>query len=109
MENEPESAGTRLVSSLSRPNEPFSIEILVIEAGRVADRLEKLDDLLCGDAEVWARLIDGRDDVVELRIDAAMAEARQNATVLRQLLSEIRRQHGDSAPESGDDDPLDTL
>ncbi len=108
-EDAPQSAGERLVLSLSRPDEPFSIEILVIEAGRVADRLEKLADVLSGDADTWARLIGGRGDVVELRIDGAMGEARQNATVLRQLLSEIRRQRGDSAPESDDDDPLDSL
>lgn len=109
MEIETESAGTRLVHALSSPSDPFSLEVLIIEAGRVADRLEKLDRLLSGDEDTWLRLQSGRDDVLEVRVDGVMAEARQQATVLRQLLSEIRRVRGDSAPGPDEDDPLDTL
>ncbi|MFE3081786.1 hypothetical protein [Nocardia tengchongensis] len=109
VENATESAGTRLVEALSRPSDPFSLEVLIIEAGRVADRLEKLDDLLSGGAETWARVLSRRGDVVELNIDGGMVEARQQATVLRQLLAEIRRIRGDSGPDPDDDDPLDSL
>lgn len=109
VESAPESPGTRLIEALSRPDDPFSIEVLIIEAARVADRLEKLDDLLSGEAETWARVLSRRDDVVELTVDGAMVEARQQATVLRQLLAEIRRIRAADPDKSDDDDPLDDL
>lgn len=62
--------------------------VLLEEAARIADRLDKLDALLRGDADVWARLVhDVRTKDYELRIDSALIEARQQASVLRQLIA----------------------
>lgn len=104
-----ESAGTRLVRALFRASDPFSTEVLIIEAGRIADRLEKLDLLLSGGVETWATVLNRRGETVELNIDSGMVEARQQATVLRQLLAEIRRIRADDPEKSDDDDPLDDL
>lgn len=75
---------------------------LLEEACRIADRLDKLDALVRGDAKVWAVLVhDLRTETYELRIDSALIEARQQANVLRQILAALplRRTTGD-----GDDD-----
>jgi hypothetical protein len=109
VQDPPESAGTRLVQALFRASDPFSLEVLIIEAGRIADRLEKLDALVSGDTDTWASLLDRRGDVVELKIDSAMVEARQQATVLRQLLAEIRRIRAGESEVDADDDVLDDL
>lgn len=64
--------------------------VLLEEAARIADRLDRLDALLTGDDEVWARLVhDLRTDSYELRIDSALIEARQQASVLRQVLASL--------------------
>lgn len=66
--------------------------VLAEEACRTADRLEKLDGLLRGDVEEWVRVrgprFDG-DDMV-LMIDSALSEARQQANILKQLLTALR-------------------
>jgi hypothetical protein len=75
--------------------------VLLEEACRIADRLDKLDALLKGDADVWCRLVhDTRTEDYELRIDSALIEARQQANVLRQLIAAMPLKELDD----GDDD-----
>lgn len=66
--------------------------VLLEEACRIADRLDQLDALLRGEADVWARITlpKGDDSELVLRVDAAMSEARQHATALKQLVAELR-------------------
>jgi hypothetical protein len=99
----PPSAGTRLVAELSKADDPYAITILIVEAGRLATRLEKLDALLTGDADAWLRLRINGDQTVEVKVDGALAEARQSATVLRHLLAEVHRQRA-LIPLLGEDD-----
>jgi hypothetical protein len=76
--------------------------VLLEEAARIADRLDKLDALLRGEADVWCRLVhDLRTEDYELRIDSALVEARQQAAVLRQLLVSLTPSKG---PDDGDGD-----
>lgn len=64
--------------------------VLLEEACRISDRLDKLDLLLRGDVESWATLVhDLRTHDYELKIDAALIEARQQASVLRQLMAAL--------------------
>ncbi len=71
--------------------------VLLEEACRIADRLDRLDDLLQGGDAVWCRLLhDLRTQSYELRIDSALTEARQQQAVLRQILA--------SLPLKGSDD-----
>lgn len=75
--------------------------VLLEEACRIADRLDKLDALLKGDADVWCRLVhDLRSEDYELRIDSALIEARQQANTLRQLVAGLPLKE----PDDGDDD-----
>ena len=100
------SAGRRLVEALSQPSDAFTITVLVVEAGRIADRLEKLDGILSGDVATWAQLLDGRDGVVEVRVDDALRHAGQQVTILRQVLGEIARQRSLTPSGDGPDDVL---
>jgi hypothetical protein len=64
---------------------------LLLEACRVADRLDGLDAILRGDVDTWARLThDTRTEDYELKIDAALSESRQLATVFKQLIASLR-------------------
>lgn len=100
-------AGSKLYEALSDDSDPLWLDVIVVEAARIADRLSQLHELLGGDEAVWLRLATGRDGVLEIRVDGALQESRQQATVLRQLLAEIRRHKaGGAVPEDPADDDL---
>lgn len=76
--------------------------VLLEEACRTADRLDKLDALLQGDVDVWCRLVhDVRTEDYELKIDSALTEARQQQNVLRQLIGSLPLKEPDD-PDDGD-------
>lgn len=63
------------------------------EACRAKDRLDKLDNLLRGDVDTWARLtvdINSDGDVYELRMTQALTQANATANVMKQLLAALR-------------------
>jgi hypothetical protein len=75
---------------LAADDMPESHVALLTEACRARDRLDQLDEILSGDAEVWARLVHRtRTDDYELRIDDALAKALSTANSLRLLLDKI--------------------
>lgn len=75
--------------------------VLLTEACRMVDRLDKLNALLVGDADVWCRIEwDPGDRDYELQIDSALAEARQQVTELRQLLRSLPLKEPDEPDES---------
>jgi hypothetical protein len=89
-------AGSELFESLHDNGDPFSLTVLIIEACRIKDRLDLLHRLNSGDEDLWFRLAPtrGDGDVLEVKIDSGLQEARQLAAVLRQMLVEIGRQKG---------------
>ncbi len=102
--------GAELVSELSQEGDSISVRLLIREAARIVDRLAKLDLILSGDVATWMRVVTARDSVIEVRVDHALAEARQQTTALRHLLVEIDRQRGGvPAGGDGDQDGLDGL
>lgn len=63
------------------------------EACRAKDRLDKLDDLLRGDVDTWARLtvdISSDGEVYELRMTQALTQANATANMMKQLLAALR-------------------
>jgi hypothetical protein len=96
-------AGERLVEELTQPDDPFALTVLIVEAGRIATRLEKLDAILSGEQTLWMRLRGGRDGDLYLSIDGALSEARQQAGVLKNLLVAIERKR-EGLPVNADDD-----
>jgi len=86
---------------------PFAGELL-LEACRLVDRLDRLDALLRGDSESWARVrLPGRDaEVLILQVDSAMSEARQQALALKQIFAELRVCAAPAPPAAGDDEQV---
>lgn len=63
------------------------------EACRSKDRLDKLDEVLRGDSDTWMRLardLTAEDEVYELRITQALAQANATANLMKQLLAAMR-------------------
>lgn len=95
--------GDRLWSSLRASVVGEQGLVLLEEACRTADRLDKLDALLRGDADVWCRLThDLRTESYELRIDSALIEARQQANTLRQLIAGLVLKESDDDADDPD-------
>lgn len=66
-------------------------EVQLLEACRAKDRLDRLDEVLRGDAEVWMRLTHRLNtEDYELKIDAALAQANATANLMKQLLAALR-------------------
>ncbi|MDH6199195.1 hypothetical protein M2272_005863 [Mycobacterium frederiksbergense] len=105
--SEATTAGQRLMAELARESDPYPLTLMIIEACRMADRLEQFDALLSGKQDAWMRLR-VRDEVVEVQVDKVLQEARQCATVFRHYLADIHRQRaGISTGPDDDSDPLD--
>lgn len=86
-------------------------QVLIAEACRLADRLDRLDGLLRGDGETWAQLqIPERDDgEVRLVVNAALAEARQQALALKAIAAELRAARAGAKPAGKEGGVLDQL
>ncbi len=61
--------------------------VMLSEAVRIADRLDRLDSIIDGNDE-WLRITTEQGTIV-VAVDASLAEARQQATTLKALLAEI--------------------
>ncbi|MFC6017225.1 hypothetical protein ACFP2T_13535 [Plantactinospora solaniradicis] len=68
-------------------------QVLLEEACRLADRLDRLDAMLRGDEDAWARFHSLNEDgsIVQVVINNLLSEARQQQSVLKQLLAELRQ------------------
>lgn len=65
--------------------------VQLTEACRLKDRLDKLDQLLRGDVDVWAKLTHRLNtEDYELRIDDAAKIANSTANQMKQLLAALR-------------------
>jgi hypothetical protein len=66
-------------------------EVQLLEACRAKDRLDKLDGLLRGEVDVWAKLTHNlQTEDYELRIDSALTAANTTANLMKQLLAALR-------------------
>lgn len=86
------SRGRRLWAELTTDDEPDPTEVVLIEeACRIVDRLDKLDAILGARDKAWITLQVPEDgSVAEIVVDKALSEARQQQIALKQLLSELR-------------------
>lgn len=94
----------RLISELTRPNDPYEITLMITEAGRIADRLQLIDELLSGKRSAWMHVRTGRDQVLEVRVNDPLREARQQTAALVRLLGQIHRQRANIPGPDPDDD-----
>jgi len=86
-------AGSALHQALIRGREfDPGAHVLLLEACRTADRLDRLDKFLRGEEREWISVekkFYGSESKTEIVIDEALAEARQQANVLRQLITTL--------------------
>jgi hypothetical protein len=86
-----------LWNELHEPTATVVRSVLIGEACRLIDRLDKLDRILAGEIDTWAKLIlRTQSDAYELKIDGAANEARQTATALRQILAQLTADQSES-------------
>src|SRR5215467_7749080 len=83
------SRGSALWKEMADETARASRLILLGEACRLADRLDKLDELLRGDIRTWAQLVDRGSGARVLLIDEAASEARSTAGALRMILGQL--------------------
>ncbi|WP_244275072.1 hypothetical protein [Mycobacterium europaeum] len=95
-----------MTQELSRRGDPFSIRLLIERAAHTADWLEKCTELLNGKRSAWMHVRVNRDQVLEVRIDNALREARQLTVELRHLMAEIHRQRAALPMGPAEDDDL---
>lgn len=96
--------GQALYDALYSPDDEQSTVALIVEACRAKDRLDKLNRLTSGDEDAWCRVFAGDfEGELVLKLDTAVSEQRQLATVFRQLLSEIQRRQSER-PDTSEPD-----
>jgi hypothetical protein len=102
--------GQRLWGELTKvPPEPAA-RVLIEEACRIADRLDRLDGILTGSDAEWMRFKVDDDGEVTVYIGAPLAEARQQATALKAILAELRQAAGRGAAKpAGEGSVIDQL
>lgn len=73
------------------PNLDAGQRVQLEEACRSKDRLDKLDQLLRGDLECWAEIVQpGESSVQIVKIDGALTHANTTANLMKQLLAALR-------------------
>ena len=84
--------GSKLWSEVTETHELDAMQqVQLLEACRAKDRLDKLDELLRGDVEVWAKVMHRtQTEDYELKIDEALTKANATANMLKQLLAALR-------------------
>jgi len=81
---------------------------LLLEACRIADRLDTLDRQLHGDA--WLRFRHHESDVeVTVYVDRVLAEAREQATAFRGIVVELQKSAAQAKPQTTGGGVLDAL
>lgn len=70
-----------------------AVEVLVVEACRIADRLDEIDRIVTGKAE-WIQLMhfrlgNGEEQKVYVSLDGVLSEARQQVTALKGVLAQL--------------------
>lgn len=87
-----ETRGRRLWREMDGDSRTGGERALVEEACRITDRLDRLDGLLDGDLESLLRFRISDDGTeVTVTVNNVLAEARQQAAVLKQIVSELRQ------------------
>ncbi|NMD55196.1 MULTISPECIES: hypothetical protein [Tsukamurella] len=97
--------GAALWDELHDDLDPADLTVLIQEACRITDRLDRLHAAIQADGII--ELIERSDDVVEVKIDNALSEARQQAGALQRLLADIAKRKGDDAEEPETDGLVD--
>ena len=91
-----------LYHALVRPGMGADGVALCVEAARMKQRLDRLDEVLSGESELF-EIVPLESGEVVMKVDAALQESRQLATVFRQTVESIYRRWPDDAGGEDDD------
>lgn len=91
-----------LFESLRKPEMGADGVALCLEAARMKQRLDQLDAILAGESEIFSTTQLESGDLV-MKVDSALQEARQLATVFRQVIEAIYRRWPDEDGQEDDD------
>lgn len=86
--------GRRIWEAMTAQGRPAPLqELLLVEACRIADRLDHLDALLRGEVDAWVSLEvpESGDGPAVVVVNNLISEARQQATALKTLVGELRQ------------------
>lgn len=87
--------GSRLWDDLTDAHDLDPAQLVQLEeACRLKDRLDQLDRILRGDGDVWVAITEDRQGDLSLKVDGVLVEARQQATVFKQMLAALRLPDG---------------
>lgn len=105
------SRGRRLwddMTSDDKLTSPLDV-VLLEEACRLADRLDRLDDFLRGREDAWLRFHARNEDgsVVRVVVDRALTEAREQASTLTTIVAKLDRTRSGESPKQPEASPLD--
>ena len=86
------SAGASLWRAIVKVHEMDPMQLVQLEeACRAKDRLDKLDEILRGDADVWCRLVpNDLEQSYDIKISAVLTQANNTANLFKQLLAALR-------------------
>ena len=101
----PPTAGQRLITELSKPDDPYSLTFLIEQAGQIATYLESLNALLNGSRADWLQVRIGA-KTVEVIVNNPLREARQMTEQLRRLLGSIHSQRASIPMDDPENDDL---
>jgi hypothetical protein len=85
-----------------------SRRVLLEETCRLADRCDQLDTFLRGHGDTWLKFHARNEDgsIVQVVVDKALTEARQQAATLKTLLADLRSKQEQPKPEASRRDEL---
>jgi len=86
------SAGAKLWRDIVKVHEMDPMQLVQLEeACRAKDRLDKLDEILRGDADVWCRLVpNDLEQTYDVRVTGVLSQANNTANLFKQLLAALR-------------------
>lgn len=100
--------GRRLWDEMGGKALTGSRRVLLEQACRIVDRLDRLEAILNGRDRSWLTLDLGDDGELTLSVDKLLGESRQQATALKQILAELR-QGADAESQTAGGGALDQL
>lgn len=97
--------GQKLIDDLSEPGDPFSLRILIEQAGHAADYLARMNALLNGDREAWLQVKIGT-ETTEVVVNNVLIQQRAQSEQLRKLIAAVHARRGKAPSKPNGASPL---
>lgn len=98
--------GQRLIADLSEPDDPYSLQILIEQAGHAADYLARMNALLEGDRDSWLQVKIGT-GTTEVVVNNVLIQQRAQSEQLRKLIAAVHARRGKAPSKPNGSNPLD--